>query len=177
MSRCPMAASEAFIETALGTIWLELYPDAAPITVANFLSYAEAGDYDGASFYRVVRDDNQPDDEVKIDVIQGGLGMGEHPRKRPPIVHETTAQTGLRHQDGTLSMSRLAPGSANAEFFICLGPQPELDFGGRRNPDGQGFAAFGRVTEGMEVVREIHGRPAEGQWLVAPVQIRALKVF
>jgi peptidyl-prolyl cis-trans isomerase A (cyclophilin A) len=163
------------LETDLGDIVLELFPDAAPITARNFLRYVTEGRYGGASFYRVVREDNQPDDPVKIAVIQGGLGMGEHPDKYPPIPHETTERSGLRHRDGTLSMGRLAPGSANAEFFICVGDQPELDFGGRRNPDGQGFAAFGRVVQGMDVVRAIHRQAAEGQSLTAPVVIRSAR--
>lgn len=166
------------IQTELGQIVLELYPQQAPLTVANFLRYVDEGRYRGATFYRVVRLDNQPQSRVKIEVIQGGLGMDEHPAKLPPIPHESTQETGLRHLDGTVSMARLEPGSTHSEFFICLGDQPELDFGGRRNPDGQGFAAFGRVTEGMEVVRAIQGQPAggdrppvEGQWLLEPVKI------
>jgi peptidyl-prolyl cis-trans isomerase A (cyclophilin A) len=167
--------SHVLLETDLGDILLELYPDAAPLTTQNFLRYVREGRYGGATFYRVVRADNQPDDPVKIAVIQGGLGMGEHPNKYPPIPHETTERSGLRHRDGTLSMGRLEPGSANAEFFICVGDQPELDFGGRRNPDGQGFAAFGRVVRGMDVVAEVHRQAAEGQWLAAPVAIRSAR--
>ncbi|HEU4743044.1 MAG TPA: peptidylprolyl isomerase [Meiothermus sp.] len=166
------------LETELGEIVLELYPQQAPLTVANFLRYVDENRYEGATFYRAVRPDNQPQSPVKIEVVQGGLGMDEHPAKLPPIPHETTPQTGIRHLDGTVSMARLQPGSAHSEFFICLGDQPELDFGGRRNPDGQGFAAFGRVTRGMEVVRAIQGRPAggdrppvQGQWLLEPVRI------
>jgi peptidyl-prolyl cis-trans isomerase A (cyclophilin A) len=155
------------LSTALGDIEVELYPDRAPITVANFLSYADAGYYDGAQFYRVVRMDNQPDSPVKIQVIQGGLGVASYEDDRapefPPIAHETTQQTGLRHIDGTVSMARLAPGSATSEFFICIGAQPSLDFGGDRNPDGQGFAAFGQVTAGMDVVRAIQQRSAEAE--------------
>jgi peptidyl-prolyl cis-trans isomerase A (cyclophilin A) len=94
----------------------------------------------------------------------------------PPIQQETTAQTGLKHLDGTISMARLEPGSATSEFFICVGDQPELDFGGKRYADGQGFAAFGRVTQGMEVVRAIQALPSggdrppvQGQWLKEPL--------
>ena len=153
------------LTTALGAIELELYPDRAPITVANFLSYVDAGYYNGAQFYRVVRMDNQLHSPVKIEVIQGGLGVASYEDDRepefPPIAHETTQQTGLLHVDGTLSMARLAPGSATSEFFICIGAQPSLDFGGARNPDGQGFAAFGQVTAGMEVVRAIQQRSSD----------------
>jgi peptidyl-prolyl cis-trans isomerase A (cyclophilin A) len=166
------------IQTELGEIILELFPAQAPHTVANFLRYVDEQRYQGATFYRTVRLDNQAQSPVKIEVIQGGLGMGEHLAKLPPIALETTAQTGLRHQDGTVSMARLEPNSAQSEFFICIGDQPELDYGGRRNPDGQGFAAFGRVVQGMEVVRSIHQRPSggqtppiQGQWLLEPVRI------
>ena len=161
------------LETDLGPILLEIYPDRAPVSAANFLRYVDDGRLDGASFYRVVTPDNQPDNPVKIEVIQGGLGFADdHPRRLPPIPHETTAGTGLAHRDGTVSMARLEPGTASSEFFICIGDQPELDFGGRRNPDGQGFAAFGRVIEGMAVVRRIQRLPAEGQMLTEPVAIR-----
>ncbi len=170
------------LQTELGEIVLELFPAQAPITVANFLRYVDENRYQGATFYRAVRLDNQAQSPVKIEVIQGGLGMGEHPAKLNPIPQETTAQTGLRHLDGTVSMARLEPDSAHSEFFICVGDQTELDFGGRRNPDGQGFAAFGRVLRGMEVVRQIQARPTggdtppvQGQWLLEPVRILAIR--
>lgn len=166
------------IQTELGEIVIELFAAQAPITVANFLRYVEENRYQGATFYRTVRLDNQAQSPVKIEVIQGGLGMGEHPAKLPSIQQETTAQTGLRHQDGTVSMARLEPNSAHSEFFICIGDQPELDFGGKRNPDGQGFTAFGQVVQGMEVVRQIQARPSggdtppvQGQWILEPVRI------
>lgn len=174
-----MPNPEVLMQTALGEIRLELFPDAAPLTVANFLRYVTENRYQGASFYRTVRLDNQSQSPVKIEVIQGGLGMTEHAAKLPAIAHETTTQTGLRHQHGTLSMARLEPGSAHSEFFICINDQPELDFGGARNPDGQGFAAFGHVKDGMDVVLEIQARPAggdqppvQGQWLLEPVPIQ-----
>ncbi|GIW34320.1 peptidylprolyl isomerase [Meiothermus sp.] len=170
------------IQTELGEIVLELFPAQAPITVANFLRYVDENRYQGATFYRTVRLDNQPQSPVKIEVIQGGLGMGYHSAKLPPIPLETTAQTGLRHLDGTVSMARLEPDSAQSEFFICIGDQPELDYGGKRNPDGQGFAAFGRVIEGMEVVHQIHQLPAggdvppvQGQWILQPVMLFSIK--
>lgn len=173
---------KVLIQTELGDIQIELYPAQAPITVANFLRYVDEGRYQGATFYRAVRPDNQAQSPVRIEVVQGGLGMDEHPAKLPPIPHETTAVTGLKHLDGTLSMARLEPGSASSEFFICVGEQPELDFGGRRYPDGQGFAAFGRVIEGMDVVRKIQARPSggdrppvQGQWITQPVKILSVK--
>jgi peptidyl-prolyl cis-trans isomerase A (cyclophilin A) len=160
------------METELGTITLEIYLDAAPITAANFLRYVDEDRFEGATFYRVVRMDNQPDNEFRIEVIQGGPRGGNREDRLPPIEHETTDVTGIRHQDGVISMARNRPGSASSEFFICVGDQPELDFGGRRNPDGQGFAAFGRVISGMDVVRKIQQlEPGRGQYLEAPMAI------
>ncbi len=166
------------LETPLGVIEVEVYPERAPVTAANFLHYADEGLFAEASFYRVVRLDNQPDDEVRIEVVQGGVRRLPPEQRVPPIAHETTAATGLRHRDGTLSMARSRPGTASSEFFICIGDQPELDFGGRRNPDGQGFAAFGRVVESMAVVRLIQAlEPDGGQYLREPVPItRATRV-
>jgi peptidyl-prolyl cis-trans isomerase A (cyclophilin A) len=161
-------------DTALGAFWVELRPDAAPITTENFLRYLREHRFDHASFYRVVHRDNQPENDVKIDVIQGGLGMGAHERRLEAIPHETTAQTGLRHLDGTISMGRLEPGTAGSEFFFCIGDQPELDFGGRRNPDGQGFAAFGQTVQGLEVLRLIHAQPFEAQHLTPAVTIHGI---
>jgi peptidyl-prolyl cis-trans isomerase A (cyclophilin A) len=157
--------------TDLGEITVEVYPDEAPLTAANFLRYVREHRFEGATFYRTVTPVNQPDKAVKIEVIQGGLNDDPDSLALPPIPHETTAQTGLRHQDGTVSMARNEPGTASSEIFICIGDQPELDFGGKRNPDGQGFAAFGRVVAGMDVVRAIQERPAEGQWLKPAVRI------
>jgi len=163
------APARVRIKTELGDIVLEVYPDKAPLTAANFLKYVDQGLFREGSFYRVVRPDNQPGAKVLIEVIQGGLALVDHPPGLPPIAHETTLTTGLRHQDGVLSMARDQPGTASSEFFICIGDQPELDFGGKRNPDGQGFSAFGRVVEGRDVVRAIQKQPAQGQMLLKPV--------
>ena len=135
--------------------------------------------YDGTKFYRVVRMDNQKISPVKIEVIQGGLDA-DSTQKLPTISHETNDKTGLKHLDGTLSMARSKPGSANSEFFICINNQPELDFGGKRNPDGQGFAAFGKVITGMDVVRKIQQGAVTGpvdlpQRLVKTIAIRSIK--
>ncbi len=176
-----MANPQVLMTTDLGEIELEIFITRAPATAANFLRYVDEQRYVGATFYRTVRVDNQEQSLTKIEVIQGGLGMDSHPSKLPTIPHETTAQTGLRHLDGTVSMSRLEPGSAASEFFICIDDQPALDFGGARNPDGQGFAAFGCVTRGMDVVRTIQAAPSggdrapvQGQWLLEPVQIASI---
>jgi len=160
------------IATELGTIEVEVDEARAPVTAANFLRYVDAGLYDGTTFFRVVTLKNQPHNAVKIEVIQGGDVPAD--KCFGPIAHETTAQTGLRHVDGAISMARDKPGTATSSFFICVGDQPELDFGGRRNPDGQGFAAFGRVTAGMEVVRKIQQIPCESQYLQTPVKILSI---
>jgi len=159
------------IQTELGDITVEIYEKAAPVTASNFLRYVDEGRFKRSCFYRVVRMDNQPDDKIKIEVIQGGLAFTSRDKMLPPIKHETTKETGILHKDGAISMGRLGPGTATSEFFICVGDQPELDFGGKRNPDGQGFSAFGRVVEGMYVVRKIHQLPAEKQMLVSRVKI------
>ena len=162
------------IKTELGDIKVEIYVNEAPITAKNFLRYVEKKLFDGGSFYRVVTMDNQPDNDVKIEVIQGGLGFGESDKRFPPIAHETTEKTGIKHKDGVISMARNEPGSASSEIFICIHDQPELDFGGKRNPDGQGFAAFGKVIKGMDVVREIQRQPAEGQMLDPEIKIYSI---
>ncbi|MCC6793088.1 MAG: peptidylprolyl isomerase, partial [Thermomicrobiales bacterium] len=120
------------IETPVGTIEIELYPDAAPITVANFLHYVDLGLYDGGVFHRTVTMQNQPNNEIKIEVIQGGVNPNRKDEVGAKIPLERTTTTGLRHVDGAISMGRLDPDSADSEFFICIGDQPELDFGGRR---------------------------------------------
>jgi len=152
------------IETPLGEIHADILLDQAPITAANSLAHVDAGDYTAGVWHRTVTMQNQPDNAVRIEVIQGGID----PARRDPdiarIPLERTTVTGLSHTDGTLSMSRFAPDTAHSDIFICIGDQPELDFGGGRNPDGQGFAAFGRVTRGMDVVRAIQQSPAgEGE--------------
>ena len=159
------------LKTELGEILLEILVDEAPVTAANFLRYVDEGRLAGATFYRTVRMDNQPHNTVKIEVIQGGLGFDQHPNQLRPIAHETTETTGILHEDGTISMARNQPGSASSEFFICIGEQPELDFGGRRNPDGQGFAAFGRVLSGMDVVRSIQRQSSQDQLLDPEIRI------
>jgi peptidyl-prolyl cis-trans isomerase A (cyclophilin A) len=160
------------IETELGPIRVVLEQEKAPRTVANFLRYVDGGQYRDGSFYRTVTPENQPDDSIRIEVIQGGADtLQSGVEALPPIAMESTLDTGLRHEDGTISMARREPDSATHMFFITIGDQPELDYGGARNPDGMGFAAFGRVVEGMEVVREIQALPADGQLLEAPVLI------
>ena len=165
------------IKTPLGIILLELFPRQAPVTVKNFERYIREKRMKDASFYRTVTMKNQPGNKVKIEVIQGGLFDGNHPHMLPPIPLETTKTTGLNHLNGSISMARDKPNSATSEFFICIGKQPELDFGGKRNPDGQGFAVFGRVIKGMEVVRKIQQQPATGQMLTPKIPILSIKLL
>jgi peptidyl-prolyl cis-trans isomerase A (cyclophilin A) len=161
------------IRTDIGNIDVILYQKMAPVTVGNFLNYVDSGLFDECSFYRVVNSTNQPNDSVKIAVIQGGR-RDTRTGGFPPIAHESTGKTGILHRNGTISMARARVGSASSEFFICIGDQPELDYGGKRNPDGEGFAAFGKVINGMAVVEAIHKLPAERQYLAEPVIIRSI---
>lgn len=165
---------KCLIKTSLGDITVELYPGKAPITVANFLKYVDAHLYDSSSFFRAVRLDNQPNNLVKIEVIQGGYV--DSLKQFPPIPMETTSQTGVHHLDGTISMARSSPASATCSFFICINDQSSLDYGGKRNPDGQGFAAFGKVTNGMDVVKKIQQLyPEQEQYFKPPVTIVSIE--
>lgn len=167
--------------TSQGVIDIDLYMDKAPVTAGNFLQLAEGEYLDGGSFYRVVTYEND-NGNPKIEVIQGGRGDEESPFG--PIGHESTEQTGILHQDGVISMARGDIGTASSEFFICLGDQPGLDHGNVRNPDEQGFAAFGQVVGGMDIVRRINAMPADapsdseytqGQILAEPVVIVSVR--
>ncbi len=164
------ALPRVVIQTELGDIEVEVDSVRAPVTAANFLRYVDLGFYHVGRFHRTVREDNQPQQKVKIAVIQAGLDS-LRVQEFPPIALERTRLTGLSHRDGTISMARDGPDSATSDFFICIGDQPELDSGGKRNPDGQGFAAFGRVVLGMDVVTRIHTAPAEEQALTPAVKI------
>ena len=176
----PEKTIDVVIATDLGNIDLRLYPDRAPITVKNFLRNMDAGIYQGGQFYRAVRQDNQRPAKTTITLIQGGRNPAVAPL--PPIPHETTEMTGISHQNGVISMARLAPGTASSEFFICIGNNSALDFGSDRNPDKQGYATFGVVTVGMEIVMQIQNQPTnvplqdpnspvKGQIMEKPVKI------
>ena len=176
----------AIIETSAGTIRVELAADAAPITVTNFIGHAQAGHYDGGSFYRSVRDDNEREGVEPMNLIQGGYGFDGYPGAEG-IEHESTAETGLTHQRGAISMGRFEVGTAASEFFIMVNDYPGLDAGpGTRNPDEAGYAVFGQVIEGMDVVEDIWRRetslePAPDdfqhpQFLVEPVTIETVRI-
>ena len=163
---------QVLIQTELGDLELELDARRAPVTVENFLRYVHDGYYNDGVFFRTVTLANQPQDDVKIEVVQARSDPAKEKTLRAPIVLERTRDTGLRHIDGAVSMARLGPDTAQDHFFICVGNQPELDYGGKRNPDGQGFAVFGRVVKGMDVVRKMQTSDAEGQNLSPPIRIQ-----
>jgi len=164
--------ARVLVQTERGDIVLEIDTAHAPMTAANFLKYVDAGHYNGGTFHRTVKMDNQPDSPVKIEVIQAGVNADRAKEGFAPIALERTSLTGLRHVDGAISMARGAPDSATSGWFICINDQPSLDFGGARNPDGQGFAAFGRVVQGMDVVRAIQRAPnTDAQRLTPPITI------
>ena len=162
------------IKTEKGEIEVDLDAKNAPITTANFLRYVDAKHYDGGRFHRTVTPSNQPDNAVKIEVIQAGVLIAKEKETFPTIKLERTRGTKMTHLNGTISMARDGPDTATSDFFICVGDQPELDFGGKRNPDGQGFAAFGRVVKGMDVVRAIQKSAADGQVLKPPITIQSI---
>jgi peptidyl-prolyl cis-trans isomerase A (cyclophilin A) len=172
------------LETELGMVEIEVYADQAPLSVASFLAHIDQGLITGGGFYRTVYPEND-NGSPKISVIQGGILPDTE--GLPPIAHETTKQTGILHEDGVVSLARGAVGTGSGSaFFICIGDQPSLDMGGGRasSGDGQGFAAFARVTQGMDVVHKIHQTKTKtdsadaytaGQIIAPPVRI--LKAF
>lgn len=176
------------LETELGNITLEIDTQHAPVTAANFLKYVREGFYNGGEFHRAVRPDNEPRKDAPIQVVQARINQQHAAKEYPPIAIERTIATGLKHRNATVSMARdvtptsPGPDTATSTFFITIGDQPVLDFAGGRSPDGQGFAAFGRVLDGMEVVKKIQlsntppGTPATnragpGQTLVPVIRI------
>ena len=163
------------VQTELGDIEIEVDSAHAPGTAANFLKYVDLKHYDGGMFHRTVKMNNQPDNQIKIEVIQAGVNPDRAKDGFPAIALERTNKTGLLHKDGAVSMARGGADSATSGFFICINDQPSLDFGGQRNADGQGFAAFGRVVRGMDVVRKIQQAPnTDAQRLTPPIKIIAV---
>jgi peptidyl-prolyl cis-trans isomerase A (cyclophilin A) len=161
------------IQTSKGDIEIELYPLQAPKTVAAFLSYVDSNYYNNSNFYRVLNEDNQPSNAPKTELIQGGIWRSKQPKAAtvPGIPHEGTDLTKIKHLDGTISLARLEPGTAGTEFFICIGPQPGLDQGGENIADKQGYAAFGKVVKGMDIVRKIYRQNESDQYFDPPVAI------
>jgi peptidyl-prolyl cis-trans isomerase A (cyclophilin A) len=161
------------IRTAAGDIEVELYPLQAPKTAGAFLSYVDSGFYKNASFYRVLNADNQVTGAAISKLIQGGIWKTNHAKAAgvSGVPHEATSQTHIGHTDGTISLARDKPGTGTTEFFICVGDQPGFDYGGENNPDGQGYAAFGKVVNGMDIVRAIYERPENDQRFTPSIPI------
>jgi peptidyl-prolyl cis-trans isomerase A (cyclophilin A) len=168
-----MAAVRIAVETAEGPFTVEVWPDRAPLSAGNFLAHVDGGHMDGASVYRIPTPDNEPDKPVKIAVLQ----FGPAPDKAiatplfPHVPHEPTGATGIRHLRGTLSTARFAVGTGGYGFFVCMRDEPELDEGGRRHPDGHGFAAFGRVVDGWDTLERLYAHAEAQDRLVKPVPI------
>jgi len=174
--------TEVLMETTMGLITIALETERAPLTSANFLAYVDAHKFDGTVFYRAMRLDwgDQPNG-----LIQGGT-QNQPDRILPPVAHERTSDTGVKHTLGAISMARLEPGSATGDFSIMLAPQPGLDADlAATDPDlREGYAAFGHVTAGMDVVRAIFDAPVDpdkgegwmkGQMLAQPVEIVSVR--
>jgi peptidyl-prolyl cis-trans isomerase A (cyclophilin A) len=167
----PATSVRVLLTTEAGEIEIEVDTARAPVTASNFLKYVDGRLLDGGVFHRTVRPDNQQEKPVKIDVIQARANRDRQAEFPPAIALERTNVTKIPHNDGTISMARAEPDTGRSEFFICVGDQPSLDFGGARNPDGQGFAAFGRVVRGMDVVKKIQMSPAKGETLNPAIRI------
>jgi peptidyl-prolyl cis-trans isomerase A (cyclophilin A) len=164
------------VETSLGNIDIAVDGEHAPITSANFLKYVDGGFYNGGGFHRATRPDNyvpQLPERPPFQIVQADINPDRAKDKFPPIVLERTTSTKLTHRLGTVSMPRGENAdSATSGFVICLDEAtPSLDYGSMRYPDGQGFAAFGRVVKGMDVVRRIQQQPVKGQSLDPPITI------
>ncbi len=164
------------IETEYGDIEVELYPEKAPKTVTAFLTNIDAGLFKKSSFYRVLKNDNVPE-EYNSGLIQGGIFKTNSTAQSQlkSIEHESPKQTGLSHVSGTISMARTTPGSATSEFFICIGDQQQFDSSSGGNYDGLGYAAFGKVFKGMKVARQIQNKKSDGENFEPPIKIISIK--
>ncbi len=166
--------NRVIIDTEYGDISVELFADKAPKTVAGFLKNVDAGTYKDGSFYRVLKNEDLPR-EYNQGVIQGGIFQSKPGMATAFMEHESPRQTGVSHTDGTISMARTKPGTASSEFFICIGDQPQFDSSSRGQSDGLGYAAFGRVVEGMKVVREIQNKKSSGESFNSPIKINSIR--
>jgi peptidyl-prolyl cis-trans isomerase A (cyclophilin A) len=171
------ALVNVLMHTSVGDIRIALEKDRAPITAKNFLSYVDLKRFDGITIYRAVK----LDEEGKYGMVQGGL-QGNPRLVQKPIAHEAPATTGLSHLDGAISMAQAKPGTATADFFFVLGDLKDLD--GKGTPESPGYAVFGRVTEGMDVLHAILALPRsetagegvmKGQMLANPVKILTVR--
>jgi peptidyl-prolyl cis-trans isomerase A (cyclophilin A) len=179
LTQAPARPAQVVFETELGRVTVEVDVARAPATATNFLKYVNGGFYDGGRFHRTVRPDTENRTDFPIQVVQAGISPAKAANAFPAIPLERTNATGLKHLDGALSMARGGPDSARSDFFVCIGDQPELDFGGKRNADGQGFAVFGRVIAGMDVVKRIQAAPVreKTQNLAPPIGIVTARVL
>ena len=170
------ATPHVIIRTAAGDIEVELYLRQAPKTAGAFLFYVDSGFYKNASFYRVLNEDNQVTGAAISNLIQGGIWKTDHAKavSVPGVPHETTRETHIQHVNGVISLARDKPGTGTTEFFICVGDQPGFDYGGENNPDGQGYAAFGKVVAGMDIVRAIYQRPENNQSFTPAIPIYSI---
>ena len=173
------ATTKVVMTTSAGTIVLALETERAPVTAANFLRYVDQKRYDGTTIYRAMKLGK----DGQYGLIQGGIS-GNPKRALAPVAHESTAKTGLTHDDGAISMARSTPGSATGDFFITIGPMTGLDADPSASGDNQGFAVFGRVVEGMDLVHRIQQLPTsptlgagvmKGQMLADPVKILTVR--
>ncbi len=169
-------ANGYIINTGYGDIEVEIYPDKAPQTCAAFSRNVANKIYDNSSFYRVIRSENVPT-KFANGLIQGGIYETDLQGKLslPFIPHEPPSVTGIGHEAGTLSMARLAPGTAQSEFFICVGDQHQFDSSRSGNPDGLGYAAFGRVIKGYGVVKKIHQQKMIADAFEISIKINSIK--
>jgi peptidyl-prolyl cis-trans isomerase A (cyclophilin A) len=172
LSGQPRANPIVVFETASGNIEIEVDAAHAPVTAANFLKYVDGGFYDEGTINRAVRPDNTVRHDVEIQVIQFQIARARQRDQFPPVPLERTSVTGLKHLDGAVSMARNGPDTATGSFSIVIGDQPEMDFGGTRNADGQGFAVFGRVVKGMDVVKAIQASPTGPSGPYGPESLR-----
>ena len=172
--RPPSPLVRVEMKTTEGNIVLQFDKTKAPVTVANFLHYVDQKRLDGVTFYRTVKV------EENFGFVQFGV-RNDPKRVLPPIKHEPTSETGLKHLNGTVSIARLKPGSASGDFTIMMGDQPSMDADPSKPGDNLGYAAFGRVVEGMDVIVKIFDAPVspdktvqgafKGEIPMAPVKI------
>jgi peptidyl-prolyl cis-trans isomerase A (cyclophilin A) len=167
------------LTTSLGQVTLDLEKTRAPITTANFLRYVDGKRLDGVTFYRRVVVAGWPN----LGFVQFGTS-NDPKRSLPPIAHEPTTKTGLTHDEGVISMARLAPGTARGDFFIMMGATPYMDSDPSRAVEREGYAAFGKVVDGMEILRKIQASPTsptkgvgvmKGQMLEPPIRILTVR--
>lgn len=169
---CGPSSPRVELRTQFGSIVIEVDTVRAPRTAANFLRYVDEGRYASASFYRVRREEAELMQDPTA-IVQGGLWHGDTTKFLPPVPLESTRETGLRHTDGVVSLARFGVDSGRGEFFVVIGDQAHLDY---RDAERPGFAAFGRVVEGLDLVRQISRLPASEEILARPIPFTAARV-